>query len=873
MELYLNLNDEWVKMDVGQEQDIVFNNTFSALENPTLYVSEYAYSIQIPKSDTNNKLLNHINLLDCYDTGFKNGFEYIVISNGNTVSRGRAYIETIDTEGYTLQLSGSLYDCFNRLRNANWGDGDYKMRELWGTLKLTPNIVKKSFETDTTVWDVSEITNFPALRFPHYAGFIPSNGVKLEGFDTSKWVDGNNIVDICGESLTPQQIGEFRCSRLRPYLYIDKLFGAYASECTNITGYQMVLDDRWYNEKNAYLKNVIYTLPMLQTYDGSQTNQYVSYTSVSTNKDENYTKFVNLRHNIVSPNTVTATLPNKATFEYSIPLMLRFNGSGLYEWSKNYNTCLDGSFYVTVNVRVKNNTETYLTKKYGYMITPAYMNGDSYIMTSPNIQTYRKLEELGCNEIVLLRRTPEVTTDGRYTYVNGGDIYQQITLPSSVTTVENAHIELDVAFGRYNGTYANNYITDGCPVARLMVNQEDDDTAVYYPYPPDLVRTLYYEADIIVNTMLDQSNSLNSVLTMASLTKGLNVFDILLKYSKLMGLLWVVNDYHKTIRVIDRADYFYDCFNEGIIPKSDAVSGFFDLSDKIDISTMSVRPLSWDSRKVVLNYGIGESEYAKRYNDTYGVSYGSVVVNTDIDINNDTEELLGSTDTDTFIAPIFSAEYIRPYRSYASNRVYKVEDDTYFVDEGNTFMFRVGNGTYRTDSRAEWRVANGQAFVLLSEDSDREVSEGIYCYHKEAIGNDVTTTVRPRFSDTRNNYSLYYAEPYEVYADGKIGKGLFERKFKQYFTEVYNPKNKTVEVDAWIDNEEYVRLKLNPFVVVGNCGYLVLEISGFDGNTAHLTMRQINNYKSLYKSSSNIIIGVVGGLDRPSTDIIRPIES
>lgn len=871
MELYLNLNNEWIKMDVGQDEDIVFNNTFSALENPTLYVSEYAYSIQLPKSDNNNKILNHINLLDCYDTGFRNAFEYIVICNGNSVSRGRAYIESIDKDSYTLQLSGSLYDCFNKLRNANWNDGDYKMREPWGTLKLTPNIVKSSFDNDSPVWDITQVTNFPALRFPHYAGFMPSNGVKMEGFDTSKWVDNSSIVDICGDNLTPQQVAEFRVSRLRPYLYIDKLFGLYASECTAITGYQMILDDRWYNDKNTYLKNVIYTLPMLQTYDGSQANQYVSYTSVSTNKDENYTKFINLRHNIVSSHTVTATLPNKASFEYSIPMTLRFNGTQLHEWSKTYNTCLDGSFYITVNVRVKNSTETYMTKKIGYMITPGYLNADnSYIMTSPNIQTYRKLEELGCTQIELLRRIPEVTTDGRYTYVNAGDIYQQITLPSSVTTVEDAHIELDIAFGRYNGTYANNFISDDCPVSRLVVNEEDGGAA-YYPYPADLVRTLFYEADIIVNTLLDQTNSLNSKLSMARLTKGLVPFDILLKYSKLMGLLWVVNDYHKTITVVDRSDYFYDCFNDGIIPKSDAVSGFLDLSDKIDISNMSVMPLSWQSRRVVLNYGIGDSDYAKRYHDTYGVSYGSVVVNTDTDINNDTEELLQSTDTDTFIAPIFSAEYIRPYRSYASNRVYKVEDDTYFVDEDNTFMFRVGNGTYRTDSRAEWRVTDGSAYVLLSEDSDKEITEGTYCYHKNAIGNDLTTTVRPVFSDSRNGYSLYYAEPYEVYADSKIGKGLFERKFKTYFTEVYNPKNKTVEVDCYIDNEEYVRLKLNPFVVIGNVGYLVLQIDGFDGRVARLTMRQINNYKALYKSSSNIIIGAVGGIDRPSMDVIRPL--
>ena len=871
MELYLKTNEEYVKVDVGQDQNIVFNNTFSALENPTLYVSEYAYSLTIPKSDCNNKLFNHINLLDCYDTQFKNSFEYIAVGDGNVVSRGRAYIEMIDSEGYTLQLSGSLYDCFNRLRNATWsGDSDYTLEEPWGTLKLTPYVVKTSFETDSTTWDTATINRLPALRFPHYAGFMPTNNVELKDFDTSKWVDISGISEICGEGLTPQQIGEFRCSRLRPYLYVDKLFELYATECESVTGYKMLLDDRWYNKNNSYLKNVIYTLPMLQTYDGKQANQYVSYVEVSTNKDENYSAFMNLQHNIVSPNTVTATQPNIGSFEYSIPLMLRFNGTQLYEWSKTWNTCFDGSFYITVDVVVKNDNETYMRKKYGYMITPAYMTGDSYTVTSPNIQTYRKLEELGCNEIVLLRITPEVTTDGQYTYVNGGDIYQNITLPSSVTAVEDAHVELDIAFGRYNGSYPYNQITDGCPIARLTTN--DDGEPIYYPYPSELVRTLFYQGDIIVNTLLDMSDTLNRVLTMERLTRGVTPFDILIKYSKLVGLLWVVNDYHKTIKVIDRSDYFYDCFNEGIVPKSDAVDGFLNLSDKIDTAKMAVYPLSWQSRRVVLNYSVGESSYAKSYNDRYGVSYGSVVVATDTDVNDDSEDLLGGNETDTFIAPIFSSEYIRPYRSYTSGRVYKVEDDTYFVDEGNTFMFRVGNGEYRTDSRLEWRVEDGKAYVILSEDSERELTEGVYCYHKDLIGNDVKTTIRPCFSDTRNNRSLYYAEPYELYADNEVGKGLFERKFKTYFTEVYNSRNKTVEVDAWLSNDEYVRLKLNPFVVVGNCGYIVLEMNGFDGSTARLTMRQINNYEALYQYSGEIVIGDLGGLNRPTIgDIIRPI--
>ena len=877
MELYLWINEGWQKVDGNNE--IGFNYTFNALANPTLLVGEYCFTVEVPKTAHNNKLFYHLGVLDSIETEAKSAFEYMVVGSGEVVSRGSAVITEVNNTVYVLQLDGSLYRCLTKLYSAGWSaDSAYRMPELWQSLRLSTTIVNSSFNVDEPLWDTSTLPQFGSFTFPHIAGFMPTNNITMEGFEARSWTDGNNVLEL-EEDMTQQQMAEFRVTRLRPYIYVDKLWKAYSAECENITSYKMELDDRWYNENNSMLRGVVYTLPLLDDTYRSNSNQYVHNLSVGNNWWE-YTETV------TSPYTVTATTPNRPTFEYALPMVFQFDGRGLYDTFQNgTKVCFDDSYYILVKATVRNTSTVYYEQTNGFMIEPGYTDDSgNYLLEEINQAVANRLSStVGNSNVSIQRVVPTVTYNGTRTVVDFGQLYREITLPSSVTTVEDAYIVLEYEVRRVLTGEQEQYMSNKCPVKSLVPGErvDLDYPWVIFPLNYYYMNDMLYSVDMLVNTNLTIVNGSGSKLSTERLMGGVNGMDILLKYSKLLGLYWVVNDYNKVIRVVRRSDYFYDCFNEGIQPKGDSVNGFMDLSERIDNESIVVKPLPWQEKNVVMNFAVGDSTYSKEYEERYGLSYGSVRVVTENDRNEETTELLCNSDSDTIVAPIITEEYYRPLSSYTEGRDYKVKGDSYVEDEANTFLFRLPNSTYNASVRGGWRVENDVAKVLITEDSEVENENALRCYHKVALGNDVLTPVRPRFSDRNaSGYSLLFGEPKEYYSEERnsegIFRGLFEKEYLEYFTEVYNKRNKGVECSVWLTVEEYNKLKHNPFVCIGNVGYIVLEMSDFRGTGwCKAVMRQIDNYERLFKKMSGTILrpvlgGVVSGLTQGSNGVFKP---
>jgi len=550
-----------------------------------------------------------------------------------------------------------------------------------------------------------------------------------------------------------------------------------------------------------------------------------------------------MNETIVSPYTTTVSSPNQAMFEYQIPIQVKIYHNTIpnnlvYTWNPY--------LFFVVNVKVLNDDNTeYLNKKIGYILEPAYRDGNgNYNFTLPN-DTITLISGL-VDEVQRIRVAPLITTNGSETYFDFGNIYNQIYL----TDLDNAHLELNIQVGRIE---TSSYPTKS-PVAHIMNN-------TIYQINDYRFLNETFESDVLLNNSLTINNSSGLRITLERLFQSELPFNILLKYSKLLGLFWLVDDYNKTITVIRRSDYFYDCFFTDLSNKGSndiyPYTGFYDITNLVDFTSFNEYPLSWNSRKVCLNFNEGNNTYSKEYKEKYGITFGSVVVNTNNETSLNTEYLLCTNDSDTINSPIFTNEWIRPFKSFQTNRVYKVEDDTYLINNDNLFMYRLSNGTYNKDIRDGYRVENEEAFVILSTDTALEQQRNVFCYHSSAIGNDLTTTIRPRFSETNENgYSLLFAQPYKFYTTtfptkNELNfKGLFESEYQDYFTEVYNADNKTLKINALISGLLYNRLKTVPFVVIGNVGYIILEISNWSAyDYCTLTLRQVNNIELLYKKN------------------------
>lgn len=861
MNLYIKINDIWYEPDIDtKENNITLDYVFDSLENPTKYTSEMSYTgFILPITPKNNKIFDNLNIVDnTVKYSPLENIEYILISDGDTISSGTCYVESIDEKNYNLSVNGSLYNIFSKLLNSGFrsdiNDTEYyQIKELWKNIYLTPSTVNACWNIgDNEIFNLALIPKLDVLRMSNTVGFMPTTFTDMGDFATDKWVNNNDITEIGYGDLSMQQIAEFRVNKLKPYIYVDKLFQIYRNECKQITDYELILDERWFNETNEHLRNVVYVLPSLNDKSISKTNQFHTTISNTSNMNYDYSNFVNLNETIVSPYTTTVSSPNQGMFEYQIPLQVKIPYNTL---PNNLVYCWNPYLFLVVNVKVLNDENTeYLNKKIAYILEPAYKDGNgNYKFTFSNYII--TLVSNFADEVQRLRVGPTITFNGNETYFDFGSIYNQIFL----TDLDNAHLELNIQVGKI--TIGSN--PTNSPIAHIMT-----DGGIYQVNDYRFLNVTF-ESDVLINNSLTINNGSGSRITLERLFQSELPFNVLLKYSKLLGLFWLVDDYNKTVTVIRRSDYFYDCFFSDLSNKGSndiyPYTGFYDITDLVDFTSFNEYPLSWNSRKVSLNFNEADNQYSKEYKEKYGMTFGSVVINTNNETSLTTENLLCTNDSDTINAPIFSNEWIRPFKSYQSNRVYKVEDDTYLIDNDNLFMYRLSNGVYNTDIRDGYRVDdNGDAYIILSSDSTLEQQRNVFCYHSEAIENDLITTVRPRFSEANNNgYSLLFAKPYEYYTIDFPTNfiGLYESEYSDYFSEVYNANNKTLKVSALISGLLYNRLKTVPLVVIGNISYIILEISGWSAyDYCTLTLRQINNIEMLYKKNkvqTKLINGVV----------------
>lgn len=854
MRLLLYINKSWVEPDLDRNNEniISLNFNFESFENPTDYISEYSYDCNIPKTEKNNKLFEFIFRLDSVKV-YNTPIPYLYISDGDTISKGNCFIKEMNQDDYVISLNGTLSTVFNGLLNSGWynitDDEDfYKLSEPFQNILLTPNNIIKSYQKDEMDWDIltgASDTN----KFINTIGFMPTNNTEHKNFNNGKWLFLNNFYNVgeypnstsnnsIGET-TEQEMGEFRCTQLRPYMYVKRLWEIYQKECKNITGYELILDKRWFNESYPYLKQLVYTLPKLNTESSSNSNQYIGDKIIANISKGNFSQWFGLNKTITSPYTVTANQSNMARFEWSIPVDFISVG----EWVANY-VIFDPRQYIVTTITIKNNSQTYLTKKIAYVPLPSLKkdNGDYVIgnLSQNMINSIR--QSSGASEVRQYRYAINNVYNNsiQRTYHNFG----YITGGFNINDCTNAYMEIKLQVGT---TYLRLN-----PLKRIV---KDGDNYTLTNLEKYGWQQGQFNSTPIIDSSLIYNNGTGSEITMSRLFSNQSPFVVLLKYSKMLGLLWVVDDYKEKITVIRRSDYFYDCFNKDLSSKTPPVypyTGFYDITHLTDMKSYTITPISWEQRDLIFNYDTGDENYGEPYEKKFNITYGSIIVHTENKTNNDSKKLLGSTEYNKINPPIVSNEWIQDIRAKQANRIGKFQDDPYVNDIDNTFCYRLKNSNYTTATRYNnYKIENGEAYVTISGDTTIEIENQEFCWHSNTMSTDVKTFIRPVFSAyNEEGYSILFGQPKEVYVNNipVTDNYLFNVEWRDYFSEVYNINNKTISCYAKIDGQLYNRLKILPFVILGNIGYMVISIEDWseENELTKITLKQINSVKQLY---------------------------
>lgn len=854
MRLLLYINKTWVEPDLdrGNENLISLNFNFESFENPTNYISEYSYDCNIPKTEKNNKLFEFIFRLDSTKV-YNTPIPYIYISDGDTISKGSCYVKEMNQDDYVISLNGTLSTVFNVLLNSGWynsnGNENYTLLdEPFKGILLNPQNIIKSYEKDEMDWDIlTGASN--SNKYVNTIGFMPTNHTEHKNFSNGKWLLLNNFYNVgeypnssnnntIGET-TEQEMGEFRCTQLRPYIYVKRLWDIYQKECKKVTGYEMVLDKRWFNESYPYLKQLVYTLPKLNTESSADSNQYIGDKITITIKKGNFSQWFGLNRTITSPYRVTANQSNMARFEWSIPVDFISVG----EWTANY-IVFDPTQYIITTITIKNNSQTYITKKIVYVpLTSLKKDNGDYVIGNLSENMINQIKSVtGASEVRQYRYgiNNSYNNSIQRTYHNFG----YITGGFNVSNCTNAYMEIKMQVGTY--------YTRSNPIVRIVKNGDNYTLTNIEKYGWEQGK---FDSTPIIDSTLIYNNGTGSEITMARLFINQSPFVVLLKYSKMLGLIWVVDDYKEKITVIRRADYFYDCFNKDLSSKNPPVypyKGFYDITHLTDMKSYTITPISWEEHDLIFNYETGDENYGEPYEKKFNITYGSVIVHTENKVNNDSKKLLGSTEYNKINPPIVSSEWIQDISAKRANRIGKFQDDPYLNDIENTFCFRLKNSNYSTATRYNnYKIENGNAYVTISGDSTTEIENQEYCWHSSTLTTDVKTFIRPVFSAYNGEgYSILFAQPKEVYVNEipVTDDYLFNVEWRDYFSEIYNINNKTISCYAKIDGQLYNRLKILPFVILGNIGYMVMSIEDWsdENDLTKITLKQINNVQQLY---------------------------
>lgn len=907
-----NHSDAWSEVVTDSVEDVRFNFVHDNLDNPTNYVSESSYSLKLPRCPENNRFFGHFGQLDSvivaggYDPTHK--MEYTVLdSAGMLISTGDAVVTEINANYYVLSLVGSQARMFLRLLNAGYDtrraaeDGTYYLLTDWlkrrkvGQL-LVPAVntinaamVYASWRIDNPIFDFATLFGTADLKAAYglsadsnitetaafiasLVGFAPTAQGRYKDFESDKWVEvgefkqsfpiiGNvdyrpisvyptgftylpvlcsvrnfrnepaNPVDV-GDGLLEMQLSEFRSYYQQPFVYISALWQLIRDAFPAITGgYSLQLDSRWFNGGNSDLRGLVYMLPQLYDHDSEVLNENavsgsedVAYGASGTTTDSPAHVLPEAIQVLEINNVAILYKGEKATFKGAVSL-----SSGLGMSLERPEICYYApcnAIQVTVGMH---RNGTYYQKF--YIICPLPTDGmitkDEY-WNSTELGLYKYIS-IGY-EVVFPTYTPTAFADMQMSLMWN---VQELLGSAFEDTADSEAQQIYAEFGA-----VNDY--------NMFLYVDEYFSFKYTAVPPKFALTI----DGTVTT--SKQTRTGSELSLERLFGDIKPAEVLMQYTKSRHMMWVVDDTASTVTVVRAQDYF-----------ADRAANITDLSNDVDKGReYKVLPLSWDTRRVLLNMEGIEADYIDDYAEKYGREYGSKDIVTANTLNDSDKKLLGDSAAST-VKTSAMLSMVLLMRDSIINAKQDYKDmpamplnvlDGESADISGNFYYRHTNATWGTGADVDAKAP----LVHITDDTHKEVLCDVYAWH----GDDVydvaydaskpylNIAVRPVFNTVSDGgLSVLFAPVREVYTPtpDQPAAYLYERCWQGYIEEVYNAQNKTLEVYVNITRRTFDAVRNSPFVRIGDMIYLLTSVQGWgEHNTVvRCALRQITDINKI----------------------------
>lgn len=325
-------------------------------------------------------------------------------------------------------------------------------------------------------------------------------------------------------------------------------------------------------------------------------------------------------------------------------------------------------------------------------------------------------------------------------------------------------------------------------------------------------------------------------------TKDEPLFNVILQYTKMFGLIWKPNYTDKTIDIMTRQTYFKDYSID-------------DWTDKIDKSKgMTIEPVSFNSKYVTFNYDDVDGYRYSGYKNKYGVDYGEKKLKTKY--NFDTKE------TNLFkekIGP--SSISCKSFTTYADltswdtlTKLPTEPSEVNFIDcenEDQTSSISLNNWYFRLPNK------DVTGSYMISDISPMELADGKYYWVNNVTANGQVgeyTQSLPQFSPVFKSdiqgqvVGCLFNCPNEDYTVDKDittakDKYIYDLCWSDYINERYNANNKKVTAYIRLLPHEFEQFNFKTFVVIDNQLFIVNKIFDFDVNsqTTKVEFIQVTN--------------------------------
>ena len=859
------------EIELDESVQFAITKQFEDLSNPTNIINDWSKTVSIPFTANNNAIFGHIYnpdrliVVGTSDTLTGIYFDPLKKLNmrlqygDNVLMTGYAKMNEIkQSKGkgtYEITLFGQLGKVLQEMSKITFDTTTNDTKYLIDGSKYLEEYINKELvynswnSTGQSQYDLQEKWHYvinvqtgEVVKKPNLAykvtdiiGFAPNNAFD-NGFDyktyqtlSSKFetftsaLENTNFEEMTSVSpdsvipngLLPREIGEYRSYLQIPFIYWNKFFQMFNKKVTEITGYNIQLDDTWFKSSNPYYGNLV--MMAARPYD------------------------------------------NQSDDVYTNGYYFRILGGTNLRWGSTWNVNQDGYLGISTNASDKNETYPLLNSSTFTVTTneKVWLSPIKFVMQVPaNIANSKRQSIKWKTDKTLQIKKDIINADTNAIIDTTYAFYGPNVTPGYRTFIVPAEsYEVNGSFNGWDITLPAQTITKNIGSAtHLKVKYTARFNAASGDSPWESNGGTYIPRG---NSYLAPNNypDMNAVTVSFPVTTGTKItfndlwnnefspFSEIIKYCKIFRIAISVDDVNKTIKYTRQNTYFN---NYGIL----------DWTDKIDFSKdYTIKPISFENKYVLFNYEKSDLKGQEDYLKRFGYNYGEKVLNTNYNFNSETKNLFEKQKVYTSIN---NSDNVLSWDSLWKNKqiVYtnsgelfvlcKDKDDKYKKQFGNYFFFQ---------GLASFSIQTPMRNVVITDDSDLQIDNDIRCYGQTWNYTDVSTY--PKLTticeDNGQKKLCIFNTPSTTYSsaqDFTDAKGIYDLFWKNYLDERYNIQNKIMTCYLRMSQTDFINFKFSNFVKIGNIIYFVNKIYDFNvesnGTTKVdlISVQNINGYKS-----------------------------